>query len=125
MRSPIRPSRPVPQPLKHTRYPLVLPKEKRMTIVAGFVNRSGVLLCADTLVGDSQQSSYRSKIIGSRFQDGEALFGYCGVLGFSESAIQRCADVLERYRGRPRKIPAIVDSIRKLWTSPTGKEAAC
>ena len=88
-----------------------------MTIAAGFVNRSGVLLCADTLVGDSQQSSYRSKIIGSRFQDGEALFGYCGVLGFSESAIQRCADVLERYRGRPRTIPAIVDSIRKIWTS--------
>jgi len=86
-----------------------------MTIVAGFVNDQGVLMCSDTLVGDGIQSSYRSKIIGVPFVDGKALFGYAGEMVFSESAIQRCADVLRRYNGNERDLSTIIDSIREPW----------
>jgi hypothetical protein len=44
------PNRPTPTPVKHPRYPWhVKPKEKQMTIAAGFVERDGVVLCTDSL----------------------------------------------------------------------------
>jgi hypothetical protein len=36
---------------------------------------------------------------------------------FAESSIQRCAEVLDGYSGKPRSVQEIVKSIRKLWAS--------
>ncbi len=88
-----------------------------MTIAAGFVNANGVLICADTLIGNEVQSSYRSKIIGSPLSDGAALFAYSGAEAFSEGTIQRCLTALRKHSGKPRTCDEIVDAMRKLWAN--------
>jgi 20S proteasome alpha/beta subunit len=90
----------------------------RMTIVAGFVNDNGVLLCADTLTTDGGVTAvYRSKIIPVFLGDGKAFFAFGGDVKFSELAIQRCERMLHRYNGAPRSVAEIAETIRKQWHS--------
>lgn len=61
-----------------------------MTIAAGFVNRSGVLLCADTLVGDTpaeflSEQNYWQSISGWR--SSIRLLRSSGVFGVRNSAL--------------------------------------
>jgi hypothetical protein len=46
-----------PQQFKQRRYPWVLPKEKRMTIAAGFRVQDGKLLCSDSLYTDGTRAA--------------------------------------------------------------------
>src|ERR1017187_1921121 len=73
---PLIPKRPFPLPVKHTRYPWGLPKEKRMTIVVGFCVRDGVLICADTEHA-GPVNLHESKIIMSPImKNGRVVFAY-------------------------------------------------
>lgn len=87
-----------------------------MTIAAGFVNRDGVLLCADTMTTDGGTSViYRSKIIPVYFNDGKAFFAFAGEVKFIESVVQRCENALCRYNGGLRSGADIAEVVRKQW----------
>lgn len=108
------PGRPAPPPR-----PLPARRRKeysaRMTIAAGLVNDSGVLLCADTLVGDGELSAFRSKLTGGRFSDGSIIFGVADDLAFCDSFTQKCITNLKKYGGTPRSSQQIVGFIQNAW----------
>jgi len=86
-----------------------------MTIVAGFVNDNGVLLCSDTLVGNETAATYRPKILPVIFGDGRALIGFSGVEAFAHSTVERIRLSLNEYHGKPRSIGQIAENVRKVW----------
>lgn len=92
---PLRQRRPPSPPLKHWRYAGVSPKEKRMTIAAGFVNQDGVLLCADTEQEHGSTKFYSPKIGSFPCAAGMIGFAFAGNSAFSLSAIQKCSDHLK------------------------------
>jgi hypothetical protein len=110
---PYRP--PLPQPLKHTRYPLGLPKEKRMTIAAGFRVKDGILVCADTQytggVKVHQAKVFRYEI--GTGQDSCALaFALAGHEVYGKMAIEDCAEEIEKCLG-VRSLRAVKGLLRK------------
>lgn len=82
------PSRPLP------RYPWGLPKEKRMTIAAGFVLDDGILLCADTLYTDGYTKEYRDKIFPWAGKYAAACFAMAGNSDIARMAVEDCRAAL-------------------------------
>jgi hypothetical protein len=62
-----RPYTVVPRPLKQIQYPWK-PREKSMTIVAGFVVNDGILLCGDTMYTGGMKI-HQSKLVGATIAD--------------------------------------------------------
>ena len=102
-----RPLRPATQLLKHRRYPWVLPKEKCVTIAAGFLHRNGVLLCADTQVEQGEGKSDISKI--HSFNCEGAKLAFAGNHPFAISTIQECEARLKRTA--PKDALAVVEHV--------------
>ena len=74
----------------------------------------GVLICADTMVSKPTVSSYESKLMGYKFDDGIAVFAFAGHVGLAENAIQRCEDDLRKTSQRPRTKAEIMESVRRI-----------
>jgi 20S proteasome alpha/beta subunit len=83
-----------------------------MTIAAGLLYNGGVLMCADTMMSKPTISSFESKIMGYKFDDGIALFAFAGDVQLAENAIQQCEDVLKSAPKVPRTKAALAHSIR-------------
>jgi hypothetical protein len=101
-----------PPLLKHQRYPLGKPEDKRMTIAAGFVCIDGVLLCADTEQTEWAMKLYSSKITHFKFPGGQLAYALTGNTKLGYSAIQKCRKKLEAgVKGDPLShIEKILDS---------------
>jgi hypothetical protein len=84
----------MPAPVKHQVYPLVGPKDKQMTIAAGFVCNNGVLLCADSEHTDWATKSNSAKVNTFKFEGGSVGYAYAGNDSLAISAIQTCQDKL-------------------------------
>jgi hypothetical protein len=75
-----------PQPLKQPRYPL-RSKEKRMTIAAGFVCQSGVLLGTDSLLSAEQMAYCDKKMVPICGRDYTAIIAFAGDPKFCVSTV--------------------------------------
>jgi 20S proteasome alpha/beta subunit len=99
-----------PQPLKQ-RYPWKKPKEKRMTIAAGFVYRNGVLLCADTEMTGFDMTLHASKMMQFDYPDGKIAAAYAGGGTFATSALQKLKRKLQQVQAGDtlREIEKVLD----------------
>jgi 20S proteasome alpha/beta subunit len=99
---------PYPRPLKQ-RYPWGLPKEKRMTIAAGFLCSEGVLLCADTELSGWAMTLHESKLDEFKYGTQRIAFAYAGHSAFAVSALQRCKRHLEAISPSPGETLSVIE----------------
>jgi 20S proteasome alpha/beta subunit len=66
-----------------------------MTIAAGFVLKDGVLLCADTLISDTQTKEYGQKIFSWGGKYASVCFALAGNYPVARLAIEECQDALD------------------------------
>src|SRR5471030_1320253 len=93
-----------PRPLPHHPRPLrqvypwkAKPKEKQMTIAAGFFHRDGILLCAHTehQIG-GEFKTHESKLTEFECVAGRVEFAFAGNDAFAVSAIEECERKLKQ-----------------------------
>ena len=105
-----------------------------MTIVAGFVHRDGVLLCADTQMESGAALTHAPKIGAFDFAGGKVAIAFAGNTRSAEVTIQKLAKVLRRLDGhedviaefegvldtviRSRKLPPSRSSFQAMSVSP-------
>jgi 20S proteasome alpha/beta subunit len=100
-------------PLKQ-RYPW--PKEKRMTIAAGFGLREGILLCSDTqYTGDMKIQDH--KIFGGDFGPGKIAITFAGPENYGKFAIQECMDAIGSKSDKSLRgvISAIRTTVKRIY----------
>jgi hypothetical protein len=73
----------------------VLPKEKRMTIAAGFCGTDGILLGADTLHTGTGVNLHNAKLFTAEAECGKMVMSFAGHPEFAEATIQKCAHALQ------------------------------
>jgi 20S proteasome alpha/beta subunit len=86
-----------------------------MTIAAGFVCQSGVLLCTDSLLSAEQMAYYDKKMVPICGHDYTAIFAFSGDPKFCVSTARQCETVLNRYCGSDRSTQQIVELVTKVW----------
>jgi len=86
-----------------------------MTIAAGFVCQTGVLLGTDSLMSAEQMAYYDKKMVPICGHDYVAIFAFSGDPTFCVSTVRQCETVLGRYSGPDRSTQQIVELVAKIW----------
>jgi 20S proteasome alpha/beta subunit len=107
---------PVPSPVKHVRYPWGRPKEKQMTIVAGFVVRNGILLCSDSQYS-GYEKVYNDKLFSRHLDHATVAFALAGDGDYARSAIEDCWESIDVIPPNQQTIPNLRRSIRRTLTN--------
>jgi 20S proteasome alpha/beta subunit len=113
-----RPYTVVPRPLKQIQYPWK-PREKSMTIVAGFVVNDGILLCGDTMYTGGMKI-HQSKLVGATIADStdkadhcSFVFGLAGNETNAQMAIEDCIEDLKECPIKQRTLRGVTKVFRK------------
>jgi hypothetical protein len=105
-----------PQPLKQ-RYPWGKPKEKRMTIAAGFVGRDGILLCADTMHTDGYTKFYDDKLFTWTGHGAAVCFAVAGNATIAKMAVHSCKAALDSIEEADLSSGRILSEIQTIFKS--------
>jgi hypothetical protein len=98
-------------PVKNPRYPWhVKPKEKQMTMAAGFVVQDGIVLCTDCLYSGGVKI-HGKKIFPLPLNGGAVAFALAGHEPFAKRAIEECYSFLDGNRDFQRSVAGIKDTV--------------
>lgn len=108
---------PVQPPLKHKRYPLVWrPRDKLMTIAAGFVHQGGILLCSDTEIQTPGLKSLGMKL-GWFYGDWGIIAGaIAGNADYATGALNKLERDLKHKDPNVELIDAIDESLNAFYS---------